>query len=135
MIPQTIILRVGGNEVARACAYLTALPKDKPWRVVVSEYRPQRSDNQNGYLWATYQDILDRGGEMLGGWTKDDLHEFFLIEHFGHEVIEGFGRKRLKPLRRSSKLNKQEFSDFISFIQRRCAEIGIFVADPGQGDN
>ena len=48
----------------------------------------------------------------MGGWTKDDLHEFFLIDHFG-ENLKLFGKKRLKPMRRSSRLNKMEFADFV----------------------
>jgi len=54
----------------------------------------------------------------MRGWTRDDLHEFFLIDHFGYEVHELFGKKRLKPMRRSSRLNKQEFTDFIAHIQQ-----------------
>jgi hypothetical protein len=56
-----------------------------------------------------------------------------LGECFGWETVEGFGRKRLKPLKRSAKLGTQEFSDFVAFIQRRAAELGIFVPDP-EGD-
>ena len=67
---------------------------------------------------------------MLRGWTADDLHEYFLIEAFGSEVIEGFGRKRHKPIRRSSKLTKQEFSDYLSLIEAKCAELGIHIPEP-----
>jgi len=59
-----------------------------------------------------------------------DLHTFFLGEHFGWEVVEGFGKKRHKPLRRSSKLTKQEFSDYLAFIEARCAEMGIHIPEP-----
>lgn len=102
----------------------------KRWHVEISEHKPLRSDTQNAFLWATYQDILRAGGEMLGGWTKEDLHEYFLGEHFGWKTMTGLGANRQIPMRRSSKLNKQEFTDFIAFIQQRMAEHGIFVRDP-----
>jgi hypothetical protein len=56
-----------------------------------------------------------------------------LGECFGWETVEGFGRKRLKPLKRSAKLTTLEFSDFVAFIQRKAAEFGVYVPDP-EGD-
>lgn len=96
--------------------------------------KSRRSNDQNALLWSVYQDILRLGGEQLGGWTKEDLHEFFLIEHFGANVHEAFGRKRLKPKRRSSRLSKTEFSDFLDFIVRKCAEFGIVLTLPGESE-
>jgi hypothetical protein len=123
---QTIILPKGGENRARVCAVIQALSMDKPWRIEVGEYRPRRSDEQNRYLWGVvYATIMP----SLPGWDAEDVHEYFLGEHFGWETLEGFGRKRLRPIRRSSKLNKQEFSDYIAFIQHKCAELGIYIPD------
>lgn len=96
--------------------------------------RSRRSTSQNSLLWALYDDILRQGGETLGGWTREDLHEYFLIQHFGAETREAFGMKRLKPLRRSSRLSKTEFSEFVDFIVRRMAEHGIVLELPGDSD-
>ena len=60
----------------------------------------------------------------------NDLHEYFLGEHFGWQTLEGFGRKRVKPLRRSSPLSKTEFVDFVDFIQRTMAGHGVYIPDP-----
>ena len=92
----------------------------------------QRSTQQNSYLWGVcYETILDVLGENdLAGWTNDDLHEFFLIQHFGSETLEGFGMKRLKPLHRSSTMTKMEFVDYVAFIQQFAAEHGIYIPDP-----
>ena len=79
-----------------------------------------------------YPTILETGGEALAGWTKDDLHDYFLGEHFGWETIEGFGRKRIKPIRRSSKLSTMEFVDFVDFIQMKAAELGIYIPSPNE---
>jgi hypothetical protein len=115
--------------IERIATVLSKLAIDRAWRVSVVEHKPKRSDSQNRYLWAIYGEILAHGGD-LQGWTKEDCHEFFLGEHFGWEVLQGFGKRRMKPLRRSSVLNKQEFSDYIAFIQRFMAERGVYIDDP-----
>lgn len=116
------------DAVERLGKVLMNLPMAR-YRVTVEEAKPVRSDPQNRYLWGlVYVTILQAG--KLEGWTANDIHEYLLGEHFGWEVVEGFGRKRQRPIRRSSKLNKQEFSDFVAFIQQRMAKHGIFIPDP-----
>lgn len=105
---------------------IAALSADKAWDIEIDEYKPTRSEAQNRYLWGVcYAELA----KHLPGWDADDIHEYMLGEHFGWETIEGMGRKRLRPLRRSSALNKQEFSDFVAFIQRKAAEHGVFIPD------
>ena len=103
----------------------------KSWKVTIEEVKSKRSDPQNAFLWGVcYPSILEGGGEMLRGWNANDLHEFFLGEHFGWEVMEGFGRKRMRPVRRSSKLSKTEFSDYLEYLSARCADMGIVIPEP-----
>lgn len=125
--------RYGRNrtrQVERIAAFLLGLDDAKAWRVTVAEHKPRRSESQNRYLWGVcYPAFL----AVLPGWDAEDIHEYLLGEWAGWEVLEGMGRKRMKPIRRSSRLNKQEFSDYIAFIQRKGAEHGVFVPDP-EGD-
>lgn len=93
--------------------------------------KPRRSTDQNALLWALYDDVLTQGGETLGGWTRDDLHTYLLGEHFGWERYDAFGMTRQKPRRRSSRLTKAEFSDYIAFVVQRMAEHGIVLSLPG----
>jgi hypothetical protein len=103
-----------------------ALSTEKAWSLVIEEYKPKRSENQNRYLWGVcYAELL----KVLPGWDAEDVHEYMLGEWSGWETIEGMGRKRLRPLRRSSKLNKQEFADFVAFVQKKAAEHGVFIPD------
>jgi hypothetical protein len=119
--------------INRLATWLRTLPAAKAWRVTVEEQKKTRSDPQNRYLWGVcYPAVLRGGGETLGGWTPEDLHEYFLGEHFGWETIEGFDRKRIKPIRRSSKLTPLEFAGYVASIQLKAAELGIFVPDPDQ---
>lgn len=120
------------DQIANAIANMVSrLDPAQSWQISIEAFKPKRSDQQNAFLWGVvYPSILEGGGESLRGWTTTDLHEYFLIEAFGSEVIEGFGRKRHKPLRRSSKLTKQEFSDYLAIIEAKCAEMGIHIPEP-----
>lgn len=117
----------------RIAAFLARLPKDRDFKVEVLEQKPRRTEEQNRYLWGgIYKSILEQGHEKLGGYTAEDLHEYLLGEWSGWELLEpaeGLGRKRLKPIRRSSALSKMEFSEFVDFIKQRMAEHGIIVPD------
>jgi hypothetical protein len=116
--------------IDRLAASLRALPIEQGWRVEIHEHKETRSSQQNRYLWGVcYPTIIDQGGEALRGWTAEDLHTYFLGEHFGWETLHGFGKKRVRPLRRSSRLSKREFGDYVDFIQRKAAELGIFIPD------
>jgi hypothetical protein len=129
---QTFILqRAADRNLSRLVAFLSGLSKDVAWKLTVTEWKRTRSNEQNAYLWGVvYKSIL----QHLPGWDADDLHEYFLGECFGWETLEGFGRKRLKPVRRSSRLSTLEFSDYVGFIQRTMAAKGIYVPDPGEAD-
>lgn len=120
------------DQIAAAVSVLVReLDPTISWKVVIEAFKPKRTDAQNRFLFGVvYPSILEGGGEALRGWGPEDLHTFFLGEHFGWEVVEGFGKKRHKPLRRSSKLTKQEFSDYLAFIEARCAEMGIHIPEP-----
>ena len=120
------------DQIANAIANMVSrLDPAQSWQITVEAFKPKRSDQQNAFLWGVvYPSVLEGGGEALRGWTTNDLHEYFLIEAWGSEVIEGFGRKRHKPLRRSSKLTKQEFSDYLAIIEAKCAELGIHIPEP-----
>lgn len=93
-----------------------------------------RSDPQNALLWALYQQVIDKGGEAMRGWTKEDLHDFFLGDHFGWERLESdlLNRAKMRPVRRSSKLSKIEFVDYTDHIVRFMAERGVILDLPGE---
>lgn len=119
------------NELVRrnAAAFVATLECDekRPLEVVVRRHKKKRSTSQNAYLWGVcYKLITDH----LDGWTANDVHEFFLGECFGWETLEGLGRTKVKPLRRSSKLSTAEFSDYVAFIQRFMAERSLVIPDP-----
>lgn len=114
----------------RLIKFLTLLPMECGWVIEVKRLQRKRSDAQNRYLWGVcYPAIM----EHLKGWDANDVHEYCLGECFGWESLEGLGRKRLRPIRRSSKLSVTEFMDYVDWIQRDMATRGIFVPDPARG--
>ena len=114
--------------IQRIATVLSGLSTDKAWLVQIGEHKPSRSQQQNRYLFGVvYKTILETG--QLQGWELEDIHEFLLGEFSGWETLEGFGRKRMKPIRRSSTMSKDEFSKYIDFIQRKMAGLGIFIED------
>lgn len=114
-----------------AIRMVQGLSPDKTWAIEVTEWKKPRTNQQNAFLWGVaYPAILEGGGEALAGWTRDDLHEYFLGECFGWETLEGFGRKRTRPLKRSSALTKQEFSEYLTFLESRCMDMGIVIPEP-----
>ena len=105
---------------------------EMPYKVTVKK-GGSRSIQQNRYLWGVcYPMIIEQG--RLDGWRNDDLHEYFLGEHFGWETLEGLGRKRMRPLNRSSSLTKMEFVDYVAFVQEKAAGLGIVIPDPEHSD-
>lgn len=114
-----------------AIRMVQGLSPEKTWAIEVTEWKKPRTNQQNAFLWGVcYPCVLEGGGEALAGWTRDDLHEYFLGECFGWETLEGFGRTRVRPIKRSSKLTKQEFSDYLLFLETRCADMGIVIPEP-----
>jgi hypothetical protein len=103
---------------------------EMPYKVKISK-GGTRSLEQNAYLWGVcYETILNQGGLKDLGWRNDDVHEYFLGEHFGWETLSGLGRKRVRPLHRSSTLSTVEFMDYVAFIQEKAAGMGIVIPDP-----
>lgn len=130
--PQRFVLRsndtVRVNVLANCIAHLQRLPSSKSWRVEIVEHRERRSDAQNRYLWGVcYAELQRATGQDAADW-----HEYMLGECYGWETVEMMGRKKLRPMRRSSKMDKAEFAEYVAFIQRRSAEHNIYIPEPNE---
>lgn len=112
---------------------LESLP-GRRYSVTIEPSRAIRSVDQNRLLWSLYTDILAIAEGKLDGWRKEDLHCYLLGEWSGWQAVEGFGHRQQRPVKRSSKLSKQEFSDYIEFICQRMSEHGIILTLPGEFD-
>lgn len=120
-------LQKGGDNLSRVLAFISSLSPGYAWTIEVKRAQKRRSTDQNALLWKLYQNILDATALDLSGWTKDDLHEYLCGTHWGWERLEGFGMKRLRPIKRSSKLTTSEFSEYLEFVYRFAAEHGVYL--------
>lgn len=110
----------------------------KEFEEVIKQKHKRVSEDAHGYY---------RGGvlgtalefEMFGGWTKDDLHDFFakmflsykksLILKYddGTECVE-----TIKKTQSTSGLNSKEMTEFVDKVIQWLAEQGIVVLPPEQ---
>jgi hypothetical protein len=119
------------REAIAQAVVLSIRDTDTAYQITVEPFKRPRTNQQNAYLWGVvYPTIIEAGGETLRGWQCDDLHEYFLGEIYGWEVLEGMGRKRMKPIRRSSRMTRVEFMDYLEQISQRCANLGIVIPEP-----
>jgi len=128
VLKQQIDIAKGGS-LTRAVALLSSLSKEHGLRLTVEEAKSRRSDQQNKYLWGVCYPTMRCA--LPEEWTNDDLHEFWLGEFYGWDILEGLGRKRMKPKRRSSRLSTVEFAAYVAFLQQQAAErLGVYIPDP-----
>jgi hypothetical protein len=114
--------------------FIDSLSDAETWEVTVKKYKRDRSDAQNSALWGLAYKIM---AEETGN-DPDDLHVYFCGEFFGWREVDVLGKKKVKPRRTTTRdengkrdvIKTSEFSDFFNTIQRRAAEIGIYIPDP-----
>jgi len=116
------------NPSDRQRAHIAIDKHDLPCRIKISK-GGKRSIEQNSFLWGVCYDTILENGLRDQGWEKEDLHEYFLGEFHGWVTIKGFGKKRLKPVERSSGKSVIEFMDYIDFVIRKAAELNIYIPE------
>jgi len=97
-----------------ACACIRDdLSHEKDWQVLISEYVPKRSLDQNAYFHAVpLKMICD-----FTGFNMDEMKEYLMGEAFGWTEYEILGTKRQRPARGgTSELTTKEFSWFIEWV-------------------
>lgn len=105
---------------------------------IVRKRKRERSDPQNHALFGVaYPPVMEFCG-LSGAAEKDELHETFCGDYFGWVVYDVRGHKKRKPRRTTTKdengkrdvLSTVDFMEFYAFVQRKSAELGVFVPDP-----
>lgn len=138
-------------KIASLTSVLSELGKDsweavqkyqKPIIITLSVAKKKRSLNQNSYYWGS---IIPAFAKVLEKWGNDT--ELTSNPDYVHEVIKTSGifksewellvksPKGERKLRTTTKLNTQEFTEFVERIIRICAENGVYVEAPPQHNN
>lgn len=110
--------------VGKLLVELYSTSKSITWEVIIRPLKSKRTQQQNKYYWV----IMGLIGDYLG-YTKDEVHEFFKEEFLEAEesiVMD----KSVKVYPSTTKLNTQEFYEYIELISRFMAEQGFAVPPP-----
>lgn len=136
MTEQTFTLDRGPRDIAGLIRYLMRLDVTKAWRISIGPVKKERTDLQNRALWGCAYEYIRKAT----GNDKEDLHEYFCGEYFGWKETRVMGRRRLKPVRSTTRdqqgkrdvISTRDLSDFYDFVQRRAAEgtPSVYVPDP-----
>lgn len=143
--PQSIIFPKENAEqrrtrAARVATFLADLSTEKTWEVIVRPFRRKRSNDQNAYERGVCCVMLANAV----GYDPDDVHEFLCGTYFGWRQVKcpktpsNPAGVRDVPIRTTTTnpegerevLNKQDYWDFVEFIQRFGAERGVLIPDP-----
>jgi hypothetical protein len=115
---------------------MSALP-GKRLRVEVSEARKERSSPQCRYLNGVAYKLL---GDATG-YERDDISEYLCGAYFGWKDKRVPGQRVVQiPIRTTTTdadgkravLNKQEFADYVDFVQRFGTKHGVYIPDPNE---
>lgn len=133
---ETIILpRVEeSRNLARLVAFLSALPKNKAWRVRIDQLKGDRSYHQNNSLWGVAYKPLSE----TTGYSNDELHHLFCCKFFGVKVVQLGETVTEAPVRTTTKdeqgkrdvISWETFGEFFAMVQQVGAEMGVYIPDP-----
>ncbi len=126
---QTVILR-GQSQRALACQLIHAAPND----AVVTIKQATRNLDQNARLWASLSDISRAKPE--GRMHTPEVWKCLFMQALGHETRfeMGLDNKPFPTGFASSKLNKRDFADLITFVQEYGDRHGVAWSEPNPYD-
>ena len=105
------------------------------WQVEFTRCKDQRSLQANAYYWSTVLPRVQAGIKNQWGDKLDRMqtHELCLVHHSSTTVVNRLtGEETRVAKKRSSKMNKEEFSDFLETVMKLAADLGEYVASPGE---
>lgn len=129
-----------GERAKRVADFLAKLDVKKPWEVIVRRFRRTRSNPQNSYERGVACVLIAKAI----GYEPDEVHEYLCGTYWGWKQRacpktpnNPRGVKDI-PTRTTTTdehgerdvLNKQDFWDFVEFIQRIGAKHGVYIPDP-----
>lgn len=114
--------------------YLCSLDAEKEYQVTIGLFKNSRSIAQNAALFGMAYVLLSEHT----GITKDDLHEYYCMKHFGTVCRVVFGRKKWVPFRTTTTdehgnkdvISTVEFNKFWEFVVGEAAKLGCYIPDP-----
>jgi hypothetical protein len=104
--------------------YLASVDK-KALYVTVELVRGIRTLNQNAYLWGVvYKLIADDTGH-----SENEIHLFCKKKFMKRKFLKVLGEE-IEEERTTTRMSKNEFSEYVEAIRAHFAEFGIIIPDP-----
>jgi|GEM_PF-512308 len=133
-----LMLREG--VAAQIATFVAALDPSHAYRVTVEDAKSTRTNQQNRYLYGVAYKLI---AEAVG-YEIDEVSEYCCGAFFGWtdkrvpkkpSNPEGIESVPVRTTTRDADgkrrvLNKQEFSDYVAFVQRFGAKRGVHIPDP-----
>lgn len=105
------------------------LPDNRTWVVRVSQYRAQRTLEQNSFLHAVPLKMISEHT----GIEIDDIKAYLMGRAFGTKDVELAGETISRPMKGTSDLNTEQFAWFLDFIEAWAAqELGMIIPKPNE---
>lgn len=129
------ILHIRDGEIVnkKAVKVLFDALKDGKYLIEINDHN-KRSSPQNRYYWGLVVPMVKRGLYEHGTEvTEQEVHEYFKAKFNVTAILnESTGEVDNVPLS-TTRLNKEQFSDYIENIQRWAAEwLQMVIPDPGE---
>jgi hypothetical protein len=124
----------------KVATFLSGLDPNRAWELIVRPFKRTRSTQQNRYERGVCCVLLSKAV----GYEPDEIHEWLLGAYFGWKQkavpktpnnprgIEDVPVRTTtrNELGKRDVLNREQYSDFIAFVQRFGAKHGVFIPDP-----
>lgn len=123
-----------GTVLANVISFLGMLPMNKAWKVEVGQYAKSRTTQQCRYLNGVAYKLLSDAT----GYERDDISEYLCGAYFGWTDKRLPGKRTVQVPRRTTTtddngkrcvLSKQDFADYVAFVQRFGAQHGVHIPD------
>lgn len=124
----------------RTATFLSGLDGAKAWEIIVRPFKRTRSNQQNRYLRGVCAVMIANAA----GYDPDETYEYLLGTYFGWKTKavpktpnnpRGIDDIPIRTTTTNAEgerdvLNKQDFWDFVEFVQRFGAKHGVMIPDP-----
>jgi hypothetical protein len=94
------------------------LDPTKQWICNITEKKSKRSSDQNSRYWKLLTDF----GRYLG-YESEEMHEICRYKYLREYVV--VGDERMEKLKSTTKLNTQEFTEYMDAIDRWAVSLGF----------
>ena len=119
------------ERVPQVCAFLERLRYEKPVQVVVSEWKPRRTDKQNARYWVLLTLIADHVRPEGTQFPKEAWHEYFKRRLLTPVEVRLPNGKVVQDYPSTATMNRDDFTAYATQTEVWANERGVVMPDQG----